>query len=209
MIHSTTSESLATRELCKYSCVRSLCSPEIPATQPLDKKTVKNQKFYPTKIKVLRLIPQAKSWAAVQLLLRTEFSQACFSTSHFPPLIMIHIMSISRRSRSRSRNDAWLYRYTTCMGRPSHPRREGRVLEYRSPEDHNIWRRRKRYFWQRSVGLPWSFGPRRTQGHFSLKFKKVMTHLILFLIPEHVVKGKDRKYNMIISYLRGTVKNQS
>ena len=172
MIHSTTSESLATRELCKYSCVRSLCSPEIPATQPLNTKTVKNQKFYPTKITVLRLIPQAKCWAAVQLLLRKEFSQACFSTTHFPPLIMIHKMSISRRSRSRSRNDAWLYQYMTCMGRPSHPRREGRVLEYRSPEDHHYLEKKKKIFLATGRGFTLILWSETNPRSFFLKIKK-------------------------------------
>ena len=41
--------------------------------------------------------------------------------------------------------DEWIYDYITCMGRPSHPPREGRVFEHRSPEDHNLWGRIKKY----------------------------------------------------------------
>ena len=60
----------------------------------------------------------------------------------------------------------------TCMGRPSHPRREGRVSEYRSPEDHHYLEKKKRIILATERGFTLILWSETNPRSFFLKVQK-------------------------------------
>ena len=60
----------------------------------------------------------------------------------------------------------------TCMGRPSHPRHEGRVLEYRSPEDHHYLEKKKKIFLATERGFTLILWSETNPRSFFLKVQK-------------------------------------